>query len=988
MGTTRTTKQNNRDQIKKDITSLRRNGRHEKAISVLESAAENTQGEESAVINLMLGEVLSDTGRHEKAEAILEASYQFFLAEQNQTFIALSAAAIAENLRRQRGDQNQQMALELLREADKRQTRRYGLAKCRLALAEGRILLERREYLDAYERLKAAYSLAGSRKSERAAAARSIGLFFGAIGRTEQAGKWFEIALELYVTEKDYYGQARACGELGRLLLDQGNHDAALGILKRGLAAARKLTDQYQLAHILNDLGRAHAGLGREETAVSLFEECLQISRASGLKLVEAFAIKNLAKITWRKGELGNALDMLDNVALPSFTRLNNKFGLAVASRLRGRILRDMGAEKRAAEAFGLAQNDFEAVDALRQVATTKYDRAKLLGDRLRREPGNTELVEKTTSLLDEALGLARSLADNRLIERINSLLENANLDAAVKRHVAFIAGREQESKAAVLGGRKEVLTILVADLQGFTAYSADRDPKEVLDTLNDYFGALGEVIREYNGLVDKYLGDGLMVLFRGDSGGHHPYRAVKAALAMLGELDKFNKNRRLAKSLPPLETRIGINTGEAVVGNTGTYERMQLTAVGSTVNLAFRLEDQAPTNAILAGPATYRHLGGHFNTRKEAPFVPKGFNREISPYVILGERDLVRFRPKFHYPDSKGVKYSHLTIGLGPGEESGSIDRRSFRQETASTAALIYMRPSLVLNNIQNMNIRHTAITLPSPLSFDHLVSAFFSQELIEHGVLPRGAPWLASYTELCSMMLLPVTSEPWNTPLGIFIGLCERNRMHGTPRSEGDLYLLKRGMYLCEYTCALVEEMGCKPDASLILKANPFEREGEIFRNRFQEMMANDMRYSKKSFVRLPSRTGKKKKEVTCLHLSDPSPMVQWIRHNADPGKPGEKPPALLVVNYTRPKRTLISLDGKSGATLNNLTTNLNRLEKDERQRLKHTPLVDGWIIMGRSDNYGIALESPAGGSILSFKQILSALGARRRPAGKKRH
>jgi len=969
--------------LEERVLELRRSGRTAKAIALLSDHLQRSADDEDPRLALLLGELLSDFGEHERAAPVLQRIHDRFASGGDRVARGLAAAALAENLRRLRGAENQLRALELLREAEERLTRRAGLARCRIALAQGRIHLEQRDYPRAYARLSQASDLAGARSAERAAAARSLGLFFGAVGRTSLALRWFERALQTQEKTGDIAGQARSCGELGRLFLDRGEPAEARAIIRRGVSAGRKLADPYQLAHLLNDLGRAEAALGNSARARTLIEECLEVCRRRDLALVGAFAQKNLAKLLWRDGRPEPALERLDRQAVPRFRDLSNNFGLAVALRVRGRILRDLGRENEAMAALDEARSGFEAADALRQVAVTDCDRALLLSDRLRRRPDQSRLREQTVELLDGALSLARSLADPRLFDRIASLLEAVDLDAAVKRHVAFLAGRERESQAVVLGGHKEVLTVLAADLEGFTGYASGRDPQQVLDTLNQYFSAFGEVLEEHNGTVDKYIGDGLMVLFRGDTGGHHPYRAVRAALAMRDRLDQFNREQRVARGLPPLKTRIGINTGEVVVGNTGSYERMQFTAIGAPVNLAFRLEDSGAPDSVRVGPATFRHLGGHFQTRPVPPFVPKGLDHEVQAHEVIAERELVRFRARFVRPEKARPRAGSLLLGMGGRIVPGVVDRAADRCGSASIAARILREPYLVLDAFRGAaRVQHAALELPRPPGFDEIVSAYFAQELIEHGVLPRGARELAEYLERVALLLLPDTPEPWNTPWGLVAGLFDRNRIYGTLPEEGDLYALKRGIYLAEFLCTLVAEGADLLDPELLGDDHPFEREGERVREEDPSRLEADLARAVRGTVRLPTRSTGRRKPVRYIALEAPRSVAlwAWARQYAAGGDRRRRP-GLLLVTRSGSRPPLLSLDPESGATLEPLRANLEHAEAEAGERQDRDRPGSGWIALALAGLPGVALEGPARGSALTPDEILAALERRLR-------
>jgi adenylate cyclase len=155
--------------------------------------------------------------------------------------------------------------------------------------------------------------------------------------------------------------------------------------------------------------------------------------------------------------------------------------------------------------------------------------------------------------------------------------------------------------------GKREV-SVLFADLEGFTSFSEGRDPREVSEMLNAYLRvAIPPIVEEHGGEIDRLIGDAIMATWgtRGDQP-DHAQRAVRAALALQRETSD------IADQHPGWPRfRAGVNTGEALVGVLGTESGRSYTVIGDTVNLAARLESQAPAGRVAIGPATLRALPG-----------------------------------------------------------------------------------------------------------------------------------------------------------------------------------------------------------------------------------------------------------------------------------------------------------------------------------------------------------------------------------------
>ena len=187
----------------------------------------------------------------------------------------------------------------------------------------------------------------------------------------------------------------------------------------------------------------------------------------------------------------------------------------------------------------------------------------------------------------------------------------------------------------AAAGERKE-LTILFSDVVGFTARSAALSPDRIQALLNGYFEAMIDIVFRYEGTVDKFIGDGLMV-FCGDPEPQpdHATRCVRMAIDMQREVRAISA-RWEQEGEPPLQVRIGINTGVVVVGNMGSARRLSYTVLGSPVNLAQRMEANAPSGGILIAQRTNELLQGAIPTRSAGRIRVKGLDEPVEVYEVI----------------------------------------------------------------------------------------------------------------------------------------------------------------------------------------------------------------------------------------------------------------------------------------------------------------------------------------------------------------
>jgi class 3 adenylate cyclase/tetratricopeptide (TPR) repeat protein len=180
---------------------------------------------------------------------------------------------------------------------------------------------------------------------------------------------------------------------------------------------------------------------------------------------------------------------------------------------------------------------------------------------------------------------------------------------------------------------RRRQVTVLFADVSGFTAMSEDLDAEEVRDIMNDVWGRLDATIVEHGGRVDKHIGDAVMAVWGAESVREDdPERAVRAGLAMQDALALYRRETHT-----DLRMRIGVNTGRVMLGAVGSTD--EFTALGDTVNLASRLEHAAPLDGVLIAHDTYRHVKGVFTVAVQDPLEFKGKRQPVRTYVASAVR-------------------------------------------------------------------------------------------------------------------------------------------------------------------------------------------------------------------------------------------------------------------------------------------------------------------------------------------------------------
>lgn len=190
-------------------------------------------------------------------------------------------------------------------------------------------------------------------------------------------------------------------------------------------------------------------------------------------------------------------------------------------------------------------------------------------------------------------------------------------------------------SADAVVGERRYV-TVLFADVVDFTNLSSGLDPEDVFLLMNNCFKILVEQVYKFGGTVDKFVGDGIMAIFGAPiSYGNDAERAVRAAIGMQEAMKAFNESM-FEKVGRPIEIRIGLTSGDVIAGTVGSEGQRSYTVMGSTVNMASRLETAAEAQTILVNDDVYYHTREFFRYEVLSPISVKGIERPVAVYRVV----------------------------------------------------------------------------------------------------------------------------------------------------------------------------------------------------------------------------------------------------------------------------------------------------------------------------------------------------------------
>ena len=262
----------------------------------------------------------------------------------------------------------------------------------------------------------------------------------------------------------------------------------------------------------------------------------------------------------------------------------------------------------------------------------------------LKREIAKLKLEGNLRKSLSNQLTIQKKIADDAKAEALTKSEEVAKISNQLAKylspqiHEQIFSGKQS---AEVKSNRKK-LTVFFSDIVNFTDISDELESEEMTNLLNFYLNEMSQIALKFGGTIDKFIGDALMIFF-GDPESKGPQEDAKQCIQMALEMqdlmtqlsDYWSKNYSLKKEL---KIRIGINTGFCTVGNFGSLDRIDYTAIGSTVNLASRLESMSDPGSILVSEDTFALVNNFFSFENPKEVKVKGFLRSIKCYKLQKE--------------------------------------------------------------------------------------------------------------------------------------------------------------------------------------------------------------------------------------------------------------------------------------------------------------------------------------------------------------
>ena len=246
---------------------------------------------------------------------------------------------------------------------------------------------------------------------------------------------------------------------------------------------------------------------------------------------------------------------------------------------------------------------------------------------------GAFDFITKPIDFQDLTITMEKTLKHARqLKDTLKAIKENNILKMYVDENVLSFMG-SQEYESTIMANENIEATVIFIDLCGFTAISENTTPDVVVNMLNTYFDVMVKEIIAQEGHIDKFIGDAIMAVFRGD---YHLDRAIDAALAVrhqINDLPEVNSTKQFKPNVS-----IGIKSGEMISGNIGSssLKRLDYTVIGDTVNIAARLQDAAQPNQILISEDCYEQVKEAFQCKKIGSIELKNKAQPLVTYEVL----------------------------------------------------------------------------------------------------------------------------------------------------------------------------------------------------------------------------------------------------------------------------------------------------------------------------------------------------------------
>lgn len=472
-------------------------------------------------------------------------------------------------------------------------------------------------------------------------------------GLMGSARRDYEFALALREQAEDEAGEALTLGNLARLAMELGEFPQATDYLRRDLAIVERLSPELTRLRMQlhTHLGSCLLEAGDTKGAEQEFHIALSLARQDNPNGPEAsFAHIGLARaqLTRSAPDYSQAIELLDQAERNTqsqtiFPGLLQEL-LANIAYVRGDIHWAQGDSEQANAEYRQAMAHFDTSQT-----SSPVEYARLLHRLARIELKNDHPIEGA-QLLREALRRLDATAMDKLRQRFESKLKEASREIWLLHTAGRFLGQGQlnllleQTGGHGFQGSETEMTVLFSDIRRFTSISEALGPKALIEVLNDYLTRMTRCIERFGGIVDKFIGDGIMAVFTDRRDRDHALRAARAGVCMQRKLGELRDQWQASQpEVCGLQMRVGINTGMVVAGNIGSQTRMDYTVVGDNVNVASRIEGACQPGMVYVSAATQEDIGDRLEAIRMDPIQVKNRVQPVHIYAISAEEGRAR---------------------------------------------------------------------------------------------------------------------------------------------------------------------------------------------------------------------------------------------------------------------------------------------------------------------------------------------------------
>lgn len=438
------------------------------------------------------------------------------------------------------------------------------------------------------------------------------------------------------------------------LMTFHGSEEIAIEVYRKGVRDYIK--KPYYPEEMLDAIERSLSEVRLRRDKEALTERVLQANRELQRRLKELNILYNIGKSVTSTTDMGVLLPRIVDAATQMTQAEEGYLHLMEDKQLICRAHKDQSMTQ--AQAVEVVINDPIITQVLKQrkpicLTSDQLQRAPgkkkplsaaysplLLNNRLMGILGVANYTPHSGEFSNEDSALLSALSDYAAIaienSRNMSALQAANeqVKDTFERFVSPLVVQQALARPenVQLGGARQEISVLFADIRGYTAWSENVEPEKVVETLNHYLSLAAEVILSWEGTLDKFFGDGLMAIFNApEQQADHIHRAADAAIALMQAAEEIKVQYGYS-----LSYSVGVHVGEAVVGYIGTERALNYTAIGDTVNLAKRLQEYAAPGQILVEEAVVKRLGNAINARPLGELRVKGRKMPAFAYHLI----------------------------------------------------------------------------------------------------------------------------------------------------------------------------------------------------------------------------------------------------------------------------------------------------------------------------------------------------------------